>query len=178
MSALNEFTFFARWIFPIDPPPVEQGTITVRDDKIISVEPHGQRQPDIDLGNVAILPGFVNAHTHLDLSGARSERLLPMPDFTQWLRHVILFRRSRTPEQVQADIAVGMAECLRHGTTLVGDISAGGASWELLGRSRCRARMYYELLGLAEERARQSWKGWQDWCLHRPMIEQCFTGLS
>ena len=64
----------------------------------------GVRTPDEDLGNVAIIPGLVNAHTHLDLSGARG--LIPptTPDtFTDWLRGVIAYRRSRTPEQVEAD---------------------------------------------------------------------------
>ncbi len=124
-------TLAARWLFPIAAPPIERGTITVHADKIAAVDLAGARQADIDLGNVAILPGFVNAHTHLDLSGARGQ-CPPTPDFTQWLRQVIAFRRARTPEQVQADIAAGLAECLRSGTTLIGDIAAGGASWELL----------------------------------------------
>jgi aminodeoxyfutalosine deaminase len=47
------------------------GTITIGADKIVAVEPHGTRRPDVDLGNVALLPGFVNAHTHFDLTGVR-----------------------------------------------------------------------------------------------------------
>ena len=60
----------ARWIFPISGPPLAQGTITIQEDRILAVDKSGSRTPDIDLGNVAILPGFVNAHTHLDLSDA------------------------------------------------------------------------------------------------------------
>ncbi len=161
-------TYAARWIFPVDAPPIERGTITVRDDTIVAVATHGTRTPDVELGNVAILPGFVNAHTHLDLSGAKACQA-PLADargsleFTHWLRNVIAFRHSRTPTQVQADIALGLAECLRFGTTLIGDISAGGASWDLLTRAYCRAVVFHEVLGLSEERAAQSWQGAQAW---------------
>src|ERR671928_127138 len=114
-------------------PPLERGTVTVRGDRIAAVEPAGVRAADEDLGNVAIIPGLVNAHTHLDLSGARG--LIPPTDpdhFTDWLRGVIAYRRQRTPEQVQADVRAGLAECLRSGTTLLGDIAAGGATWDAL----------------------------------------------
>src|SRR5205085_1631557 len=83
------------------------------------------------LGYTAILPGFVTAHTHLDLSGL-SNRVVPGPDFVAWLRAVVQFRRGRSPEEVQNDIRLGIADCLAHGTTLVGDISASGASWRPL----------------------------------------------
>ena len=150
-------SYIARWIFPIDAPPLERGTITIRADKIVAVEPHGTRKADVDLGHVAILPGFVNAHTHLDLTGARGQ-CPPTSDFTQWLRKVIAYRRSRTPEQVQGDISAGLAECLRFGTTLIGDIAAGGASWDeaLLAEARevpIRSSSY-EILGLCPTPAR------------------------
>jgi cytosine/adenosine deaminase-related metal-dependent hydrolase len=182
-------TYAARWIFPVDAPPLERGTITVRGDKIIAVEPHGTRTPDVDLGNVAILPGFVNAHTHLDLSGARG-LLLPSPhrgrgvggegacDFTQWLRSVIAFRRSRTPEQVQADIAAGIAECLRFGTTIIGDISSGGASWDELGEATCRALVFYELIGLTQQRVEESIDAWDAWRAQAGAYPTCLFNLS
>jgi len=174
---VSEQIYTARWIFPVDAPPIERGTITIANGKIIAASPSDKRKPDVDLGNVAILPGFVNAHTHLDLTGACGA-CPPSHDFTNWLRQVIAFRRTRTMKQVQADIAMGIAECLRFGATMVGDISNGGASWNAIGHSYCRGRMFFELLGLTEERAQQSWLAIEDWWLQHPSMPECFTGLS
>src|SRR5437879_3832538 len=112
----DEWTATARWIFPADRPPLERGTITIRDDRILAVEPAGGVSSDVDFGNAAILPGLVNAHTHLDLSGLRG-KCPPREDFTAWLRAVIRHRRGMTPEQVASDISAGLDECLRFGTT-------------------------------------------------------------
>jgi len=71
------------------------------------VDAPGKRKADIDLGNAAVLPGLVNAHTHLDLTGLR-RKVPPAPDFTQWLRRVIEHRLSRTLEQVEEDIQQGL----------------------------------------------------------------------
>ena len=152
-------TLTARWVFPVSGPPLDRGTITTRGDTIEAVEPRGVRTPDEDLGNVAIIPGLVNAHTHLDLSGARG--LIPPTDpdhFTDWLRGVIAYRHTRTPEQVQTDIRAGLAECLRSGTTLIGDIAAEGASWGALAEAKTRAVVYYELIGLDEARIDAAWQ--------------------
>ena len=170
-------TYAARWIFPVDAPPLERGTITLRGDTIDAIDPPGTRTPDVDLGNVAILPGFVNAHTHLDLTGARGQ-CPPTADFTQWLRKVIAFRRAHTPTEVQADIATGLAECLKFGTTLIGDIASGGASWDRLASAPCRAVVFHELLGLSEERMRQSWQAARDWLAVQPSNGPCIPGLS
>ncbi|VTT98020.1 amidohydrolase : Amidohydrolase OS=Isosphaera pallida (strain ATCC 43644 / DSM 9630 / IS1B) GN=Isop_1172 PE=4 SV=1: Amidohydro_1 [Gemmataceae bacterium] len=146
-------TLTARWVFPVAGPPLARGVVTVEGDRIAAVEPHGARTADEDLGNVAIVPGLVNAHTHLDLSGARG--LIPPTDpdhFTDWLRGVIAYRRTRTPEQVQADIRAGLAECLRFGTTLIGDIASEGASWDAVAAAPTRAVVFWELIGLSEER--------------------------
>ncbi len=184
-------TLSARWVFPIDAPPLEHGTITIDADKIVAVEPHGTRTPDLDLGNAAILPGFVNAHTHLDLTGARG--LLPpsplrgrgaggegaeQPEFTQWLRKVIAYRRTRTPEQVQADIAAGLAECLRFGTTLIGDISAEGGSLALVKAANCRAVVFREALGLNRIRGPQSGKEALAWIIRNSGTDACRLGFS
>ncbi len=172
----NSITYGARWVFPVAGPPVPDGRVVVRGERIESVQ--GPGGPcDLNLGNVAILPGFVNAHTHLDLSGAHG-RCTPSPDFTAWLRQVIAFRQQRTPEEVQQDIAAGIAACLLSGTTLVGDISSGGVSWDQLSRSPIRATVYYELIGLTRERAKQSWEGAERWLEGHPATETCQPGLS
>jgi len=157
-SNSNARTFTARWVFPVSGPPLPHGTVAVQGDSIAAVEPHGVRTPDEDLGNVALIPGLVNAHTHLDLSGARG-RITPTDPahFTDWLRGVIAFRRTRTPEQTQADTRAGLAECLRFGTTLLGDIASEGASWATVAAAQTRAVIYYELIGLNYKQVEAAW---------------------
>jgi cytosine/adenosine deaminase-related metal-dependent hydrolase len=173
----TEWTATARWIFPADQPPLERGSITIRDDRILALEPAGHRSADRDFGNAAILPGLVNAHTHLDLSGLRG-KCRPGEDFTAWLCVLIRHRRALTPEDVRNDIAAGLAECLRFGTTLLGDISTRGQSWTTLAEAPVRAVVFHELLGLSAERARQGWEEMQESLPWRGETTACRVGLS
>jgi cytosine/adenosine deaminase-related metal-dependent hydrolase len=167
----------ARWIAPIDRAPLERGVVVIAGERIAAIEPRGTRRPDLELGDAAVLPGLVNAHTHLDLSGFAA----PIPftgDFTEWLRAVIAHRRSRTPEQVLRDIQAGLAECLRCGTTLIGDIAGQGLSWNELAAAPMRAVVYYELLGLTRERERRVWMDMLKWRRTHPGTSNCRPGLS
>ena len=167
-------TFTARWVLPVAGPPLAGGTVTVDGPLIAAVEPRGVRAAEVDLGNVAIIPGLVNAHTHLDLSGARGQTLpTDAAHFTDWLKSVIAYRRSRTPDEVQADVRAGLAECLASGTTLIGDIAAGrNAGYSSHPRSRhtaayspedrcLRVVEFEELIGLdpirIEKRLESEW---------------------
>ncbi len=176
-SPKPEWTLTARWILPVDGPPLERGTITIRGERVVAVEPHGCRTADRDAGNAAILPGLVNAHTHLDLSGLRG-KIAPTKDFTAWLQAVIAHRRSLSAEQARADILAGLAEASRSGTTLLGDISAKGLSWEVLASEPIRAVVFYELLGLPRTRAHQAWAEACAWLCHHPPTATCKPGLS
>ncbi|HEY2784389.1 MAG TPA: amidohydrolase family protein [Fimbriiglobus sp.] len=172
-------TLTARWVFPVAGPPLEYGLVTIRDDKIEAVEPRGTRTADEDLGNVAIIPGLVNPHTHLDLSGARG--LIPPTDpehFTDWLKGVIAYRKTRTAEQVQADIRGGLGECLEYGTTLIGDIASGGASWEIVAESPMRSVVFREMLGLQNRRVVESGGEAKKWMLNYILHTTCRPGLS
>jgi cytosine/adenosine deaminase-related metal-dependent hydrolase len=78
-----------------------------------------------DLGDVVLLPGLVNAHTHLELShAARGE---PPASFGAWLQKIATRRGTLTLDEYAAAVAAatrdGAAECLRVGVTAVGDIS-------------------------------------------------------
>jgi cytosine/adenosine deaminase-related metal-dependent hydrolase len=162
MADSSTRTYAARWIFPVTSEPLANGTLTVQGKRIVAVEPHGRRRADIDLGDVAVVPGFVNAHVHLDLTGMRGV-CPPSSDFTGWLRQVIQHRIRRSPAQVQADIADGIAESLQFGVVAVGDIAAAGVSWNLLADSPLRAVVFHEMLGLTPERAVQSLQSFDTW---------------
>jgi cytosine/adenosine deaminase-related metal-dependent hydrolase len=149
-------TYTARMLFTAAGPPVPGGTVTVEGDRILAV--NDGIPPDVDLGDVAILPGLVNAHTHLDLSGAKSRIPPTTADaFTDWLAGVIAYRKTRTPSDVEQDIHNGLQHLMEASTTTVGDISVRGTSWDALAESSIRARVYWELIGLDEYKLEQAW---------------------
>jgi len=171
------WTLKARWIFPADAPPLVGGTITFKGDKIIAVEPAGTRTADEDLGNVAILPGFVNAHTHLDLSDARG-KIPPTPDFVSWLRKVIEHRQGQTAEQVAIAILAGLDDTLKSGTTLLGDISVNGKSWRALSSAKIRASVFFEILGVLKERAEAACLAIRNWLDKLTPSNSCRPAVS
>jgi cytosine/adenosine deaminase-related metal-dependent hydrolase len=173
----SNWTLAARWVFPVSGPPISEGVVTIRGRRIVAVGPRGSRRADVDLGEVAVLPGLVNAHTHLDLTGLRGQ-CPPTSDFTGWLRAVIRHRRAVAQEQIEADIRAGLAESLRHGTTLLGDIAAQGQSWPVLENAPIRSVVFYELIGLTQERADEALESALDWLMVDPTTKKCRPGLS
>jgi cytosine/adenosine deaminase-related metal-dependent hydrolase len=179
MSALESVTYTARWIFPVAGPPLSRGSVSVRGGRIEAINEPGVRAADLDFGNSAIVPGFVNPHTHLDLSGARGR--IPPTDpqhFTDWLRRVIEYRKSRTNAQIEDDIRQGLAECLNAGTTLLGDISAGGTSWDVLDAAPIRSVVFRELIGISLWTSLDAYFNTNAWLSERPVSATCRGGLS
>src|SRR4051812_42369834 len=88
-------TLRARYVFPVDGPPVADGVVTIEAGRISHVGPAdgaGGRTADLDLGNAAIVPGFANAHTHLELSALGDDGGGGLPvaeEEIAWLRRVI-----------------------------------------------------------------------------------------
>jgi cytosine/adenosine deaminase-related metal-dependent hydrolase len=164
-------------VFPIAAPPLEHGVVTVAGERIAAVGPPNGRPPEVDLGEAAVLPGLVNAHSHLDLTGLRG-RVPFTGDFTDWLRAVIGHRRGRPPGQGEADVRAGLAESLARGVTLLGDISGQGLSWPALAGAPVRAVVFHELLGLPRERAGRAWADALAWLGDHPATSTCRPGLS
>ncbi len=97
---------------------------------------------------MAVLPGLVNAHTHLELSHLRG-RVPPSDSFVTWVRDVVASRRGQ-PDSPGADatagIVAGIAEATRFGTALVGDISNTLLPIQALAESDLAAVVFYELI--------------------------------
>jgi aminodeoxyfutalosine deaminase len=167
----------ARWVFPVDGPPLEWGTIRIQGNGIVKVESRPPGAADIVFDDCAVIPGLVNAHTHLDLTGLRG-KIQPGHDFTHWLRGVIRHRRSLSADQLEMDIKAGAQESLAYGTTLIGDTSGQGLSWPVLATAPLWSVVYYELLGLPRPRARQSWKDARAWWQNHPATQTCRPGFS
>src|SRR5262249_44079550 len=95
----SSLTLSARYVFPTGGAPIADGCVAFRDGRISWVGPATERTADLDLGNVAVVPGFVNAHTHLELSALASDpggTSDQAEDEVKWLRRVVDSRRSRT----------------------------------------------------------------------------------
>src|SRR5262245_36387950 len=92
----------ARYVFPVDRPPLAGGVVTIEGERIVAVEPHGAGEPALDLGNVALIPGLVNAHTHLEFSDALGPLGISGMPFPRWLPAVIEYRTLRNGPPVEA----------------------------------------------------------------------------
>lgn len=144
----------AAWILPIDQPPIRDGVIEVGDGIIRSIQPDFRRPMpgSRDLGNVALLPGLVNAHTHLELSWLRG-RVPPANRFTDWVKTLVAIRRGTeqaiTPEVV-APVRDAIGELRASGTVAVGDITNSLAAVEPMLDAGLRGVVFHELLGFQE----------------------------
>jgi cytosine/adenosine deaminase-related metal-dependent hydrolase len=149
----------ARFVFTADGPARRDAVVTITDGRIEAIGKRRANDPAIDLGNVAILPGFVNAHTHLEFSDLKSPLAPRAKTFADWLRKVIAYRRGRTDAQRRAAIIKGLAECRRFGTTCVGEIATSApieAPWHAMNGS-CEATIFLESIGLRAKRADESY---------------------
>jgi cytosine/adenosine deaminase-related metal-dependent hydrolase len=104
---------------------------------------------DVDLGNVVVMPGLVNAHTHLELSYLRG-RVSPGSSFIEWIRAVMAARRQhpdpRSPD-ILAAVERGIADSIGAGTAIVGDVGNTLVTFDALVRSPLAAVVFYELIG-------------------------------
>lgn len=146
--------YCARWIVPVDARPIANGVLVVSGDRIVRVTADWSG-PATDLGDVALIPGLVNAHTHLEFS-ALAEPLSPGSPFTDWIRRVIAYRQAN-PGVVGEAIRRGLTESLTAGVTLLGDIASSGwttADYDAVPvRPQCV--IFQELLGLSADRIGQ-----------------------
>lgn len=160
-------TLSARWVVPVDGPPLEWGQVHIEGEKITGVSKANTIDVDENLGEVILLPGLVNAHTHLDLTGFPQDNK-DGSNFLNWIDSVIAHRMSTNPAQIQEHIQKGIDQSLKAGVCLIGDISAGGLSWDLLSRSKLGGVVYFELLGLKRDRAQLALEAFLSWI-------QCIT---
>jgi cytosine/adenosine deaminase-related metal-dependent hydrolase len=143
-------SFRASWILPIVDEPIAGGCVSVANGRIAAV---GRQSPDaVDLGRVAILPGLVNAHTHLELSHLHG-RVPPSARFTDWIGTLMALRR-QYPDPAARDIVDAGRAAIRQarslGTAILGDVSNTLVTVPLLAEAGMPAHVFYELLGFTE----------------------------
>jgi len=147
----------AEWVLPISRPPIRHGAVAVADGLVMATGPEeavlrGVGGAEVqDLGRAVLLPGMVNAHTHLSLS-----RLAGRPgDFFGWLGDTARGAAGMSSEEVSVGVTAGLAECRRLGTAVVGEITTRAEGIRAVADDPwILARVYVEFLGLGAARAR------------------------
>ena len=142
----------ARWLLPLPGEALEGGVLRVVDGQVAEVlageqgrrARDGEGRPALDLGEVVLAPGLVNAHAHLELSGL--DDLPRGADFGAWVGAVLERRAGLTEADHSAAVERGARRLLETGTTTVGEVDGTGAAGAVLPGLPLRARIFRELL--------------------------------
>ncbi|MDA0833568.1 MAG: amidohydrolase family protein [Planctomycetota bacterium] len=144
----------ARYVIPVDRPPLENATLEIEGERIVAIHDHHDPRA-IDLGNVALIPGLVNAHVHLEFSDLDTPIVPPQP-FTQWLRGVMHSRSSRTAS-IEETLKRGIREVITQGTAVIGEVATHGWSAQAVADENTTVSplhivAFRELLTLSQDR--------------------------
>ena len=113
----------------------------------------------LDLADAILLPGLVNTHTHLELTGfAETASEL---DFRQWILSIRRLKLARTPEQYLEAARQGIRDCWAGGVTTIADTGDSGAVALALSELNGSGIAYHEVFGP-----------------HPGQLEESFTGLT
>ncbi len=146
--------YSARWVLPIISPMIEDGAVAVDNPRIVAVGSRREivsRFSDarvVDFAEAAILPGFVNAHSHLELTVMRGFLEREESDFFAWLRKLTVARMAVTPEDLLVSATCGAIEAARAGVTCLGDASSSSTqAMKALREVGLRGIVYQESFG-------------------------------
>lgn len=134
---------------PVGSPPVENGRLAIDAGRVVAVErANGPLPGELDLGDVAVVPGFVNAHTHLELTACRGQ--VPYTgSFAGWIQRLITKNPHRSgADAVRRSVEAGLAQSLAAGVTAVADIGSGGVVLEAWRQAPIHVVGFLEVIGL------------------------------
>ena len=149
----------AAFVLPVTSPPIRDAFVAVRDGLVTAVGPMSERPraagaSEIDLGSTILLPGFVNAHTHLELS--HLEGAVPGDrGFVAWIEDQLRVRAERSPDEIPTAVLKAISFMRARGTVAVADVSNSLASAGPLRESGMPALVLHEILGFDPAQAHQ-----------------------
>ncbi len=144
--------YTADWVLPISSAPIRYGAVLVDNGRLafvglasaVTFAPGSVRT--VPLGKAALMPGLVNAHSHLELTLLRG--FLEGLDFRDWLRTITTVRRDLMSDDVLLDASrAGIREALRNGITCLADTTDSGAPLAAMREYGVRGVGYLEVFG-------------------------------
>lgn len=142
--------YTANWVLPIASAPIAQGAVLVEGARIVWVGAETSAPMDsvqvVALGNAVLMPGLVNAHSHLELTAMRG--FLEGFAFREWLRTLTIVRRDvLTADDLLDSSRVGIIEGLAHGITTFADTTDSAAPLAAMRDMGVRGIGYVEVFG-------------------------------
>ena len=147
----------APWLLPISHPPLADGGIAVRAGLIVDIGGFKQiahHYPDakiIDHPDAVLMPGLINAHTHLELSHLAHLSQEPSPSsFTGWIGHMLAERAKADADKktIQDAARAVLSQQQNQGVVAIADISNTDLIRELIPEFSGRLLCLKEYLGL------------------------------
>lgn len=132
-------------------PPVQGGAVLIgADGRVAAAGPAADvpAPPDVRShhhADSALLPGLVNAHTHLELTGLAGA--IEAPDFADWIRRIIALKATFDYAHFLSAARQGVADCFAAGVTTVADTGDSGAVIESLFEAGGSGIAYQEVFG-------------------------------
>ena len=156
---MEKLLLTADVVVPVSSDPIRNGAVVVDQGHIVDIGTSGEIEAaypglqKIRKPNSIMLPGFINAHTHLELSWTKG-KILGFEDFTGWLERLITLKSGGIDEGLVEDsMRMGIREVIGSGVTTVGEISSldsGGRA--MLKNSRMRIIAFLELFDRVSQR--------------------------
>lgn len=148
----------ARVILPVAAPLIHDGAIIISGKRISRVgrwrdlRSQDPEKKPLDLGEVIVLPGLVNAHCHLDYTHMAGQ--FPPPKvFTDWLKLITTTKAGWSLSEYSASWGAGAQMLVRTGTTTVGDIEAVPQLLpEMWQATPLRVVSFLEMIGITARR--------------------------
>lgn len=129
---------------------LENYSIVIKKNKIFNILPKKMsakiKYPEISLGNSIIIPGFVNAHIHLELNWV-NQLLQPFSDFPSWLQQIIELKKNNNEKKMIRDSVVeSLSSSIASGVTTIGQISSyDGEDVQEIKNSKIRCAYFFEI---------------------------------
>jgi cytosine/adenosine deaminase-related metal-dependent hydrolase len=139
----------ADWVLPVAGPPIQDGAVAIEGGRIAAVGSAAELGAGTHYEEAAIVPGFVNAHSHLEYAvyAGFGDGL----SFGPW---IILHTERKARLDWDATLAIarlGAAQSLASGITMTGDASFSGAAARACAELGLRAIVYLEVFGRGTE---------------------------